>query len=186
MTRQHRKIPPHFNPLFGKAAIEERIRALAEAISPWAQEAIEVHNEQVLALCILRGGIFFFSDLLKHIPHPVEPAFCHCTSYSSEANLSPKASVTIDFVSAKFTGRRVLLVDDICDTGRTLHAVKEHCMASDAHEVKSVVTVLREVENPQFTPDWHAFTYAGKEWLSGYGMEDKNHYSNYPDIYTLS
>ena len=186
MSNQHRNIPPHFNLLFPKAAIETRIDELAQAISPWAESSAQEHHQQVLALCILRGGVFFFSDLLKAIPLSIEPAFCHCTSYASNENLRQKPSVTIGLVSAALKGRTVLLVDDICDSGRTLQAVHKHCLEEGAREVKSAVTVFRETKHPSFKPDWHAFSYAGKEWLSGYGMEDKNHCSNYPDIYTLS
>jgi hypoxanthine-guanine phosphoribosyltransferase len=107
-------------------------------LGPWAEAARAQSGRQALALCVLRGGVFFFSDLLIACPVTVEPAFCRCRSY--EANVDGVAAATVEVgledPAAPCAGRHVLVVDDICDSGRTLalaRHLEELGAAEDRH-----------------------------------------------------
>ncbi len=180
-----RDVPDHFRLLYSQEAIAQRVAALAAELYPWVKASRETSGQQVLAVCVLRGGVFFFADLLKAIPETVEPSFCRCASYDSAIN-----QATADFrmlvEPGEVRGRNVLLIDDICDSGRTLARLQAYAVGRGAVSVKTAVLIHRQWEESVFTPDHLGFEYAGKEWLVGYGMEDRNHRANYPDVYVLA
>ncbi len=180
-----RQVPHHFDQLHDAVSLQAKVDQLARAIEPWAHQVLENTGRALLALCILRGGVFFFTDLLKSCAVSIEPAFCRARSYSSEENSSPLGTVETNFMGTDFEGRSVLLVDDICDSGSTLRHLTEELPRLGAREVRSVTLVLRHREDSVYRPDWHALTYGGDEWLVGYGMEDRNRYMNYPALYRL-
>lgn len=183
--KRTRPVPPHYDELFSPEIVQEGIRRVAAEITPWPAEILQSTNQQVLAVCILRGAIFFFSDLLKAIPVSIEATFCRCRGYVPNANGRLADQVRVEWFEANFQGRHVLLLDDICDTGRTLAHMRTFCLERGAFEVRAAVMVHRLIENPIITPEFAAFRYCGKEWLAGYGMEDSSWRMNYPAIYRL-
>ena len=180
-----RHIPPYFEELYTRSEVEARIRELARDIAGWCGAGESRRESQVLAVCILRGSVFFFSDLLKEIPSSLQPAFCLCRSYSSEENGVQSQKLEIQFEPQGISGRRILLVDDICDTGKTLEELEILCKERGALEVKSAVLIHRIRKDSHHTPTFAAFRYDGEEWFSGYGMEDRNFAMNYPAVYRL-
>ncbi|MFP4281073.1 MAG: phosphoribosyltransferase [Opitutales bacterium] len=180
-----REIPSNFEQLHDAEALQGHVECLARPIEQWAAGILAETGRPVLALCILRGAVHFFSDLVKACRVSIEPAFCRTWSYSSEEN-AQLGTIRTDFLGSDFTGRDVLLVDDICDTGHTLrHLVESLTGEHGARSVKSTTLIYRERPDSVFRPDWHALAYSGGEWLVGYGMEDRNRYMNYPALYRL-
>ena len=180
-----RHIPPYFEELYSRSEVEARIRELAQDIAGWCGAGESRRDSQVLAVCILRGSVFFFSDLLKELPSSLQPAFGLCRSYSSEENGVQSQKLEIQFEPQGIAGRRILLVDDICDTGKTLDELQILCEERGALEVKSAVLIHRIREDSCYNPTFAAFRYDGDEWFSGYGMEDRNFAMNYPSVYRL-
>ena len=177
-----RSIPDYFELIYSKEDITYRCFQLGGEISKWAQETYEETGEQILGACILRGGVFFFSDLLKQIAYTVEPTYCRTQSYSSGSNTqTDEFKITIK--PENVAGRNVLLVDDICDSGKTLKKMVEYCKEAGAKEVRTAVLIHRIHEDSVYTPEYVGFDYEGVEWFAGYGMEDKNHRANYPEVY---
>lgn len=185
MSDNDKRVPDHFNPLFSTEAIHEAVLNIAHAITPWVNNITESTGKPPLALCILRGGVFFYADLLRSIPASLELAFCRCHSYASEDN-TQKGGVTCDFMSTKVHDRHVLLIDDICDTADTLKFMTDKCLDEGAIEVKTAVALLRKRTPQPFNPDWKGLIFEGDNWIVGYGMEDKNTWANAPALYTLS
>ncbi|MGF1451138.1 MAG: phosphoribosyltransferase [Opitutales bacterium] len=179
-----RHIPDHFRLIYSKEDIAYRNYNLAGELRHWVKQVREETGQQVLAVCVLRGGVFFFADLLKEIPYTVEPSFCRCQSYSSATN-APEGGIEILVEPGELTGRDVLLVDDICDSGRTLKHLLAYAEAKGARSVRTAVLIHRVHEATVYTPDYIGFTYEGPEWFAGYGMEDKNHMSNFPEVYVI-
>lgn len=179
------EIPENFKLAYDRSAIVKSISAIAPEISAWAAECHKKTGQQVLAVCILRGGLFFFADLLQSIKTSVEPACCRTWSYSSDENAKTDGGVRVSVDDVAAQGRSILMVDDICDTGATLHKLQKVFLDLGAAEVRSAVLIHREVSNSVFTPSWSAFRYSGDEWFVGYGMEDRNHYANLPGVYTI-
>jgi len=184
MSDNDKRVPDHFNPLFNAGQIAERVQALGQTIAPWVNNVTKSTGKPPLALCILRGGVFFYADLLRAIPASLEIAFCRCQSYSITENVQTN-DIRCDFVSTEISNRHILLVDDICDTAKTLNFMLRKCLDENALEVRTAVALLRERDPTPFTPDWQCFSFKGDDWIAGYGMEDKNNWANAPEIYTL-
>lgn len=180
-----RHIPDNFKLIYPKEEIAYRVYKLAGELRHWVKESQARDGKQVLAVCILRGGVFFFADLLKEIPTTVEPTFCRCKSYSSDDNTAD-GIFRLVVEPGDMKDRNVLLVDDICDSGRTLKNLVSYAKQNGAIEVKTAVLIHRKHEASVYTPDYAAFEYEGGEWFAGYGMEDKNHNSNFPEVYIIN
>lgn len=179
------EIPANFELTYSPTEIARRLTALGAEIAPWAAEAEQRTRQQVLAVCILRGGAFFFTDLLRAIPVSIEPTFCRTWSYSSATNEQVAHSVRVSVDDVVAEGRAILMVDDICDTGSTLAKLENVFLDLGASEVRSTVLIRRLIPEAKFQPTWSAFSYEGPEWFVGYGMEDRNRYSNLPAVYKI-
>ena len=179
-----RQIPENFKLIYSKEDIAYSVYKMAGKIRHWVKDTHRNDGQQVLAICILRGGVFFFSDLLKEIPYTVEPSFCRAMSYSSENNTQSN-DFRLVVEPAEMKGRHVLLIDDICDSGVTLKNLHAYALENGATMVKTAVLIHRNHEASVYTPDYVGFEYSGSEWFAGYGMEDKNHNSNFPEVYII-
>ena len=183
-TMMIREIPRNFKRVYSKEDIAYSVYKMAGLIRHWVKDTHETFGQQVLAICVLRGGVFFFADLLKEIPYTVEPSFCRAMSYSSEDNTQGN-EFRLVVEPAEMKGRYVLLVDDICDSGKTLKNLHRYALNNGAQMVKTAVLIHRNHEDSVYTPDYIGFEYTGSEWFAGYGMEDKNHNSNFPEVYII-
>ena len=177
-------LPKNYQLTYSPEQISGKVASLAAQLNSWIGTQASSTAEQVLCVCVLRGGVHFFSDLLRELCFSVEPFFCRVSSYSSTTNEQGEA-LAIELTDVNARGRRVLLVDDICDSGNTLAALSKRFLAMGAAEVKSAVFLHRVLENPVHTPTWSAVSHTGDEWFVGYGMEDKNRFSNLPGIYLI-
>lgn len=185
MNPTPRAIPLHYDEVYPAPAVFEGVARVAAALTPIARESLEVTGKQLLALCVLRGAVFFYSDLLKAIPVSVEAAFCRCRGYEPGVNGQQAATLRVEGLDEDLAGRSVLLVDDICDTGRTLAHLSELCRLRGAGVVRTAVLIHRQIPESVFHPDHAAFRYDGREWFTGYGMDDGSWRTNYPSVYTL-
>lgn len=178
-------IPSHYKSAFSESEIQSAVTRLAADITPWARSVFERTGQSPLAVCVLRGAVHFFSDLLRHIDCSVEPAFGRTWRYLSSDNAVQRKSFSCSLEHIEPKGRVVLLVDDICDTGSTLSELSQIFRDSGAVEVKSAVLILRKLGTVAFAPTWYAFEFSGADWFVGYGMEDKDSFSNLPAIYRI-
>jgi hypoxanthine phosphoribosyltransferase len=180
-----RHVPQHYSEIFSETQVQQSVRHVARELTPWVAQVHAATGDQPLALCVLRGAFLFFADLLRSVPHSIQPAFVRCQSYVQEENRQSD-SIHFDLGGTVVKGRAILLADDICDTGRTLKVLSEHLLALGAREVKTAVLIHRRHPASVFAPDFACFRYDGPEWFAGYGMEDSHWRMNYPAVYTLN
>lgn len=178
-------IPKNFQLCYSPEEIDKGVKRLGSEISKWAEKVWEDSHTDVVAVPILRGGIFFFADLVRAISCSVEIAPVKAWGYATGENAKLLDKVQVDVGSIPARGRRILLIDDICDSGRTLAKLKEELMTAGALEVRSAVLIKRELEEQTFDPDWIAFSYPGPEWFVGYGMEDSERWRNLAGVYII-
>jgi hypoxanthine phosphoribosyltransferase len=134
---------------------------------------------------VMRGGVFFFSDLVRQIPTSVEIVPVRTEAYEASVSGVMKDKVKIHSEGLAVKGRVVLVVDDLCDTGRTLEALEKELLERGAREVRSVVLIRRLLNKPTFVPCWVGFEYSGLEWFVGYGMDDGERWRNLPGVYII-
>lgn len=178
-------LPPHFKELYSGSQIDAAVKRLGKEIGSWASEVWARSHTDILAIPVLRGGIFFFADLVREVTHSVEiaPARAWAYQHGENAVMTSEVGINIDEIPAR--GRSLLVVDDICDSGRTLQALREALMRAGAYEVRSAVLIKRALPGETFGPDWVAFNYSGAEWFVGYGMDDADRWRNLPAAYVM-
>jgi hypoxanthine phosphoribosyltransferase len=177
-------IPENFQLLYSSEHIAAAVRRVAEDVTRWASAAGS-EGKDIIAVPILRGGIYFFADLTRQVRCSLELAPVRVRAYVHGQNFVQRDEMEIVLDGLDVRGRSLLLVDDICDTGRTLKALTTNLLALGASEVRTAVLVQRTLETAVFAPDWSGFQFGGSEWFVGYGMEDKNRFSNLPSIYIV-
>lgn len=166
--------PEHVDLLHPEPEIDDALLRLAAETDRWAQGAEARTGKMLLALCVLRGGVFFYSDLLLRMRHSVEPVFCRAYAYSKAQNGSPLERMYVDWQLLAPRGREIMLVDNICDSGRTLMHVDAWLRLQGALRVRSVTMIHRVRRDAMTEPTLTGFTYHGPEWLVGYGMRDQH------------
>ena len=133
---------------------------------------------------ILKGAIVFYSDLIREIDLPLTTEFMAISSYGSATKSSGVVQVLKD-LNRDITGKDVMIVEDIVDSGMTLSYLKKYLADRGASSIK-IVTLLdkparRRVE---LTADYFCFTIPD-EFVVGYGLDYDEKYRNLPDIGVL-
>lgn len=187
MSQAHEstQVPRHFQRIYSAAEIASSVARLGGQISGWAEEVWRASHSDLLAIPVLRGGIFFFADLVRKVSGSVEIAAAQTRAYEVGQNAVQSTGVQVNIGDVPAKGRSILLVDDICDSGRTLEALSQSLLKAGATEVRSAVLIHRVVDQKTIEPEYVGFRYEGPEWFVGYGMEDGHRYRNLPDIYVI-
>ncbi len=179
------QIPENFSLLYGADQIRSCVARLGREISQWAAVVAADTGRDIVAIPVLRGSIIFCADLVREIQHPIQLVPVRAWAYEMDKKALPEG-VRLHLEGLDVTGRSLLLIDDICDSGRTLAALSKAFYAYGAREVKSAVFVKRQLaEETAFEPDFIGVSYDGPEWLVGYGMDTADRWRSLPCIYTV-
>jgi hypoxanthine phosphoribosyltransferase len=129
-----------------------------------------------LFLGVMNGALFFLADLVRAIDLDVEISCLRLASYAGQHSTGQVRGLDDADLREAVRGRDVLIVDDILDTGRTLHALVAWLHALGAIDVK--ICVLLDKQRPREMParaDWTGFQ-IGDEFVVGYGLDyDSRH-----------
>ena len=139
-------------------------------------------TDNLLLICVLRGGIVFLVDLMRHITVPHQVDFMAISSYGAGAReLEGNVRVTLD-LQTNIRDRDVLLVEDIIDSGHTISHVLELLSTRQPHSLK-VCSLLDKAERREVVVPIH---YRGFEipnkFVFGYGLDLDEYYRNLPFI----
>lgn len=147
-----------------------------------AQISRDYSGKDLVFICILRGGVMFLTDLMRamSIPHAIE--FMAVSSYGSGAReTSGEVRISLD-LNTSITGRSIVLVEDIVDSGRTVHSVLELLSTRKPHDL-CVCTLLDKAERREIEVPIH---YCGfvipNKFVFGYGLDIDEYYRNLPFI----
>ncbi len=156
--------------------LQNRIAELGQEITR------DYKGEEVLLICILRGGVLFLTDLMRQIDLHLSVDFMAVSSYGTGARES-SGNVRITFdLNTSLEGKNVILVEDIVDSGRTIASVLE--ILTTRHPKSLVVCTLldkaerREEEVPL---KYTGFVIPNK-FVFGYGLDIDEYYRNLPFI----
>lgn len=162
-----------------RAVIDAAIARMAAAISRDYAE-----GDRPLFLTLMHGGMIFAAHLAVALSIDVEFDYLHATRYRGETSGGALRWIKPPQVTLK--DRRVLLVDDILDEGKTLLAVRDYCQAAHASEVR--VAVLCEKIHARRVPgivsDYVGVTVPDR-YVFGFGMDYHEQGRNLPAIYAL-
>ncbi len=137
-------------------------------------------GSELLAVGVLKGSVFFMTDLLKRIQTPCAVDFLQVRSYSGTSS-SGNIQLVHD-LSMDVQGRDVLLFEDIVDTGLTLRKILELLSSRHPRSLRIAALLKKDLaENRDLTVDFLGFT-IGKEFVVGYGLDLDERYRNLPSI----
>ncbi len=164
--------------LLTKEEIGERIRQVG------AQIASDYQGKKLMMVGVLKGSVVFMADLMRAIDLPCRIDFMAVSSYGS-GTVSSGAVKIIKDLDIDLHGYDLLIVEDILDSGKTLHYITK--MLSDRGPASiRIVTLLDKPERRTvpLTPDYNCFV-VPDEFVVGYGLDYDEVFRNYPHIAVL-
>ncbi len=163
--------------LFNEEQIAKRVDAIAQEINR------DYEGKDLLAIAILKGSFMFFSDLLKKIDLPLEIDFMVAKSYGD--NTHPGEVRIVKDLDKPIEGRHILLVEDILDTGQTLHALYKLLEVRGAASLKTCAFLDKPARrNTDFYADYKGYEIPDY-FVVGYGLDYAEKYRNLPYIAEL-
>ena len=162
-----------------KNDIEQKVKEMAKRICKEHQAS--GNDLPPVMICVLNGGYAFFADLMKDMGIDVQMDFIRAKSYEGQDN-SGGVKITKD-LEIHCKGKRVYIIDDIVDTGKTMFEIL--CLVNDMmpEDVKVVTLLKRKKDSP---PVDHFCFEIGDEWVVGYGLDDNSLKRNYRNIYKIN
>jgi len=157
-------------------ALRDRVGALG------AEIAAHYEGRAPLLIGVLKGAFVFMADLARAIPLPVEIDFMAVSSYGSATRTSGVVRIVKD-LDLDLTGRHVILVEDIIDSGLTIAYLRKMLAARGAASLEVCALMVREAT---LRVDLSTIKYIGfhipDEWVVGYGLDAGQRWRNLPDI----
>ena len=168
--------------LIDKKTLKKRIKELAGEITE------DYKGKEPVLVCILKGAVFFFTDLARRIDLECELDFMKVSSYEgteSTGELNYQLDITTDI-----KGRDVIVVEDIIDTGNTLKKLYKHLEEKEPNSIRLCVLLDKpkgredKEEKDDVKPDYTAFVIP-KRFVIGYGLDYDQKYRNRPTVNCL-
>lgn len=163
------------NVLLTEEEVDEKIQAIGDQISK------DYEGKQVHLVCVLKGGTFFMCELAKRITVPVSMDFMSVSSYGGDTKSSGVVKIIKD-LDDSITGKDVLVVEDIVDSGRTLSYLLDLLKDRGPKSLR-LCTLLDKPDRRVIEVD---VDYTGfqipDEFVVGYGLDYDQRYRNLPYI----
>lgn len=165
--------------LITKEEIEKRTAELAAEISR------DYKGKKLIMICVLTGAMVFFADLIRKIEIPLEVDTIVASSYGAGMTTSGSVRISKD-IKYDISGKSVILVEDIIDTGVTLKTLTQ-MLATRAPESLKVCSLLDKPSRRRvdFEGDYVGFKIPD-EFVVGYGLDYAEQYRNLPEVCTLN
>jgi len=164
--------------LYHESTILSRLDELAHSITQ------DYQGKELTVVSILNGSFIFMADLLRRIPLPLQ-----IDSWSVSSYHGMKSKGRIEFrqkAIADVSGRHVLILDDILDSGLTLAAIKDRLAAeSGAATIRSCVLLRKKLQREAATVADYVGFEIPDEFVVGYGLDYNEKFRNLPYIAVL-
>jgi hypoxanthine phosphoribosyltransferase len=161
--------------------LSEALDRLAERLKPL------LGDDEVTAIPILGGAMFFGADLVRRLPSGLVMDFIRIQTYGDAT--SPQQEAKPDWLPnpENVAGKHVLLLDDILDTGRTMAAARKHLL-EEMGAAKVTIAVLIDKPVRRAVPieaDGHAVRFDDDHFLVGFGLDYRGRFRNLPFLAAL-
>ncbi len=170
--------------LLSSETIQTKVAELAAQIGKDYRETIDANGQDLLLVTVLKGAVFFVTDLARAIPLPTQLEFMAVSSYGSSTSSSGVVRILKD-LDRDINDRDVLIVEDIVDSGLTLSWLLRNLATRHPRSLR-VCTLMRK---PDAVRDDVDITYVGfdipNEFVVGYGLDYAERYRDLPYIGTL-
>ena len=174
-------VPAWSTPDVGPVLVSaERIAAQVAALG--ARITADFADEPPLLVGVLKGAMLFMSDLCRAIELPVDVDFMAVSSYGSATSTSGVVRIVKD-LDAELTGRRVLVVEDIIDSGLTLNYLRKYLQARQPASVDVCALLVKDGEQRvELDLRYVGFTIPS-EFVVGYGLDVAERYRNLAGVH---
>ncbi len=166
--------------MLGKVVIsQERIEGVVKRMA--AEIEADLEGRDPVFIGVLKGCVYFLTDLTRNIGRPVEVDFIQASSYGASTTSSGSVVLVKD-ITTDVRDRDVYLVEDIVDTGYTLHDIVQLIRARHPRSVQ-IVTLLSKPSRRKLSiePDFLGLE-IDDVFVVGYGLDFAEQYRNLPDI----
>lgn len=166
--------------LISQESIRDRVAEMAREITA------KYAGRDVLMVGILRGAFIFMADLVRQIDPSVcvTIEFMKASSYGASTQSSGKVAITQQ-PTMEIRGRRVIIVEDIVDTGLTLMRLRDYFAEHGAASVEVCVLIDKRERRVVDVPVEYTGFVIPDEFIVGYGMDYDDKMRNLPSIYTV-
>jgi hypoxanthine phosphoribosyltransferase len=162
-------------------------RRIAKRVREMGQEISSVYadlDQPLVLIVILKGAAVFAADLLRSLSIPAELEFVRASSYGSATTSSGKVKFA-HLVEGPLTGRHLLLVEDIVDSGRTINVINDELMGNHPASLRLATLLDRPARREiPVQIDFTGFVIPDR-FVIGYGLDYAGLYRELPGIYSL-
>lgn len=159
--------------LLSEELIKSRVEDLGDQITK------DFHTKNLLCICILKGSVLFFADLIRNIGMDLQIGFLKASSYEGQ---SSTGKVTIHDFDLEVEGKDLLLVEDIIDTGLTLNEIVKYLQAKNPRSISIVTLLNKECKRKIKVPVKYSGYVISDLFVVGYGLDLDEKYRNLPYI----
>ena len=161
---------------------EEELEAKCAELG--AQISKDYEGKNLLLVSVLKGAVVFMTDLMRHITVPCSIDFMVVSSYGSGVKTSGVVKIVKD-LDADLAGKDLLIVEDILDTGMTLHYLKQLLQDRNPNSIR-IATLLDKPERRRAAvrADYVGYQ-VPDEFVVGYGLDYDEKYRNLPYVGVL-
>lgn len=165
--------------LVDEETLQARVKELGQIVST------EYEASDLVLICVLKGGVAFLTDLMRHITVPHEIDFLAISSYGAGQRESTGAVRLIMDLKADIAGRDVLIVEDIVDSGRTMDYLLRTLGARQPASLR-ICTLLSKPSRREIDVSLdHIGFEIPNEFVLGYGLDLDEKYRNLPYVAVL-
>lgn len=164
--------------LLSKEELHAGVTRLADQITD------RYRGQQLTIIGVLTGSVVLLADLIRAIDVPLRVGVLQASSYRGATTTRGELIINSEMM-LDVRGRNVLLVDDIFDTGHTLHQVTQKMQSFEPASVRSAVLLRKKARlEVDYEPDFVAFDIPD-EFVVGYGLDYQDMYRNLPYLAAL-
>ncbi|MCB0281125.1 MAG: hypoxanthine phosphoribosyltransferase [Calditrichae bacterium] len=175
---QSKIIPANYKVLISEEKIQSRLKELGEQI------AAEFDGEKPILIGVLNGGFIFLADLIRFINIDLEIDFIRISSYGNERESTGHVKV-LKPLSADITGRNVIVVEDIVDSGLSVKFLTNMMSAFSPKKLRFVTLLHKPTKTVvDVKIDYVGFEIEDK-FVVGYGLDDEQIKRNLRNIYVI-
>ncbi len=168
------ELPPH-KVIITQEQIEKRIPQLAREIGA------EIGDENPLVVVVLKGAFMFAADLVRHFDFPHQIDFISISSYGSATKTTGVVKLLKD-LDEPIKGRTVLLIEDIVDTGLTLHYLYEMLKIREPKRIEVAAFLSKQARREYNVPVKFIGFEVPNLFVVGYGLDYQQKYRNLPFV----
>jgi len=168
----------NFTKYLSREEVAETVKQVAAKLNR------DYEGKEVLLICVLKGAIVFFADLVRHLKFDTRVEFVRLSSYGKGRTSSGTVTILKD-IQTDIRGKHVLIVEEIIDSGRTLKFFYERVKKGDPASCEIVTLLDKAAKRVVDVPVKYIGRPIDDQFLIGYGLDLEEKCRNLHDIYYL-